>query len=372
MTRYGVFSVIGCLIVTVGMMHGSQCSAADAAGAGAGYEQAVSKAMEYLRVKGQAEDGSFSAAAGPAVTALVTTAVLESGRTVQDPVVAKALKYLQRFVQSDGGIYQPESRHRNYETCLGLLAFAAANADGRYSALVKNAEAFLKKGQYDESQNVQPSDVAYGGAGYGQAERPDLSNTHFLLDALKAAGEGPEDAAFKRALVFISRCQNMESEHNTTEFPAKNPDGGFYYTPAGGGRSMAGNTDEGGLRSYGSMTYAGLKSMIYCGVDADDPRVKAAVEWARKHYTLDDNPGMGDAGLYYYYHLFAKALAAMNSPTITDAKGQTHDWRKELLETLVARQQPDGAWVNKNARWMEGDPNLVTAYALLALKYCRP
>jgi squalene-hopene/tetraprenyl-beta-curcumene cyclase len=31
----------------------------------------------------------------------------------------------------------------------------------------------------------------------------------------------------------------------------------------------------------------------------------------------------------------------------------------------------DGSWVNENPRWMEGDPNLVTAYALLALAYCQ-
>lgn len=336
------------------------------------YEEAVNKAIEYLRAKGQAEDGSFSSAGGPAVTALVTAAVLQNGRTVQDPLVSKALTYLQGYVQPDGGIYKPESRHRNYETCVALMCFGAANGDGRYNALVKKAEDFLTKGQWDEAENVQPSNIAYGGAGYGTAERPDLSNTHFLLDALKAAGAGSDDEAFKRALVFVSRCQNLESEHNTTEFPAKNPDGGFYYTPAGGGRSMAGNTDNGGLRSYGSMTYAGLKSLLYCGVSADDPRVKAAAAWAEKHYTLDANPGMGDAGLYYYYHVFAKAQAALKSPTVTDSEGKTHDWRKELVAALATRQKPDGSWVNENARWMEGDPNLVTGYALLALSYCKP
>ena len=113
----------------------------------------------------------------------------------------------------------------------------------------------------------------------------------------------------KRALVFVSRCQNLESEHNTLAFAKKNPDdGGFIYTAAAGGQSPAGQTPNGGLRSYGSMTYAGLKSMIYAGVRADDPRVKAARKWIQQHYDLSSNPGMGQAGLYYYYQTVAKAL----------------------------------------------------------------
>lgn len=50
-----------------------------------------------------------------------------------------------------------------------------------------------------------------------------------------------------------------------------------------------------------------------------------------------------------------------------DADGIEHDWRAELAAEIISRQQPDGSWVNSNARWMEGDPNLVTSYALLAL-----
>jgi len=110
----------------------------------------------------------------------------------------------------------------------------------------------------------------------------------------------PQDEAVQKALVFVSRCQNLESENNTTPFSAKINDGGFYYTPAAGGTSQAGKSDNGGLRSYGSMTYAGLKSMIFAGLTADDPRVKAALSWLARHYTLDENPGLGDAGLYYY------------------------------------------------------------------------
>jgi squalene-hopene/tetraprenyl-beta-curcumene cyclase len=120
------------------------------------------------------------------------------------------------------------------------------------------------------------------------------------------------------------------------------------------------------------MTYAGLKSMIYAGLERDDPRVKAAYQWIRRHYTLEENPGMGPQGLYYYYHTFAKALGAVGEVRITDADGKPHDWRAELAAELISRQQPDGSWVNSNTRWLEGDPNLVTGYSLLALSYCHP
>jgi squalene-hopene/tetraprenyl-beta-curcumene cyclase len=336
------------------------------------YENAVQKGIDFLRTKGQAADGSFSAAAGPGITAIDTTAILANGRTADDPLVAKSLKYLEGFVQADGGIYAPKSRLRNYETCLGVLCFAEANRKGRYDKILKNADAFLKGLQFGEGDDRKPSDIAYGGVGYGGSERPDLSNTHFLMEALEAAGDGAEDEAVKRALVFVSRCQNLESPYNTTQFAAKDPDGGFYYTPIGDGGSPAGKTPNGGLRSYGSMSYAGLKSMIFAGLAADDPRVKAAVQWAQDHYTLAENPGLGDEGLYYYYHLFGKALAALGKEKLSDSKGTSHDWRADLVAELARRQQADGSWINKNSRWMEGDPNLVTGYALLTLSYCRP
>jgi len=333
-------------------------------------DQAVNKAIGFLRAA-QAADGSYSAQAGPAVTALVATALLSHGRSANDPQVARSLKYLEGFVQPDGGIYQPDTFYKNYETCLAILCFSKANGDGRYTELLKKAEAFVKELQWDGTEGHDESSYHYGGAGYGRGKRPDLSNTQFLLDALKATGNGPDDEAVKKALIFVSRCQNLESEHNTTEFPAKNPDGGFYYTPAAGGSSQAGPLPNGGLRSYGSMTYAGLKSMIFAGVGPDDPRVQAAVAWIQKHYSLSENPGMGDAGLYYYYHTFAKALDALGQDVFVDADGTQHHWRRELARELVSRQRADGAWVNDNSRWLEGDPNLVTAYALLTLAYCK-
>ena len=337
----------------------------------ASYSRMVDQAIAFLR-KSQAPDGSFSAESGPAITAIVATGIMRHGRTPDDPVVAKSLAYLEEFAQDDGGIYSEGSNYQNYETCLAILCFSEANRDGRYKKLLDKAETFVKNLQWDAGEGHDESSFAYGGAGYGRSKRADLSNTSFLVDALKATGNGPDDEAIQRALIFISRCQNLESAHNTTPHASKVNDGGFYYTADAGGYSQAGTTPNGGLRSYASMTYAGLKSMIFAGVDKDDQRVKAAMTWIKKNYDLDSNPGMGASGLYYFYHTFAKALDAAGEDTLVDDAGNKHQWRDELIAKLASQQQADGSWINPEKRWLEGDPNLVTAYALLTLSYCQP
>ncbi|MFM7074828.1 MAG: prenyltransferase/squalene oxidase repeat-containing protein [Planctomycetaceae bacterium] len=335
-------------------------------------DRAIARGTRFLGEQGQAADGSFSSQAGPAVTALVVSALVKSGSPVDDAVVRRGLDHVLSFRRDTGGIHTEDSPIANYETAIALLALLACNKDGRHDAEIEAAEGFLKGIQWDESEGLAPADVNYGGAGYGKKGRPDLSNTAFLVEALRGAGTEADDAAIQRAMVFVSRSQNLPGPHNELPFPEKNPDGGFYYTPANGGESMAGGTPGGGLRSYASMTYAGLKSMIFAGLGKDDPRVKAALEWLAKHYTFDENPGMGDSGLYYYYHTMGKALDVLGEETFTDAAGKEHRWREELAAALVARQREDGSWVNANARWMEDDPNLVTAYALLALAHARP
>jgi squalene-hopene/tetraprenyl-beta-curcumene cyclase len=328
----------------------------------------IDKAVSYLTKVGQAEDGSFSSKTGPGITGLVVAGLLSVDVPADSPIVSKALKYLESTKHEDGGLYAPKSTHANYETCLAIMAFSKVNRDGRYSSLIKEAEQFVKKQQWDEGEGVKADDVAYGGAGYGSKSRPDLSNTAFLIDALRSAGNKEDDDAIQRALAFVSRCQNLESANNRTEFASKINDGGFYYTPAAGGDSMAGKEDNGGLRSYASMTYAGLKSMLFAGVSREDYRVQAAKKFLYDHYSVSSNPGMGSSGLYYYQHTMAKALDALGEKEFNTKDG-ARNWRLELLAQLKKTQNADGSWTNPDARWMEGDPNLVTGYALLTLAY---
>src|SRR5262249_48589481 len=152
----------------------------------------------------------------------------------------------------------------------------------KYKAIVGDGVKFLKKLQWDEEEGKSEKDDFYGGAGYDSKSRPDLSNTQFFLDALNAAGVPKDDPAFKKALVFVSRCQNLKSEYNDQPWAGKINDGSFIYSAAGGGQTKTSDDPKNQeLTGYGSMTYAGTKSMIYCGVGPDDPRYKAAYEWIR-------------------------------------------------------------------------------------------
>lgn len=327
------------------------------------------KGIQFLEVT-QAADGSWTNSDAVGITGLVTSSLLRSGQTPEDPLVKKGLEFLVSKQQTTGGIHTPTSRHQNYETCIAILALSDANQDGRYDAVIKKAEQFLRGLQWDEGEGIETTDGAYGGGGYDSKQRPDMSNTQFLIEALKKAGVASDDPAMQKALVFVSRAQNLESTHNQLPYAGKVNDGGFIYTPAKGGESKAGTTDNGGHKSYGSITYAGLKSMIYAGLTKDDQRVKAATAWLRKHYTLEENPNMGKQGLFYYYQTMAKTMAALEVDEFEDDKGQKHLWKKDLSEKLASLQQKNGSWVNEADRWYEGDPNLVTAYCLLALADC--
>lgn len=343
-------------------------------------QQVIDKAIEYLKSQ-QKPDGSWQKENEPVgITALVLKAVVQGPKSnAQTPWVRKGFEKLLSYQWESGGVYKDSLA--NYNTAVAISAMAAVE-DPQYKAAMDKAVAYLKQLQWTEKTEAGPKGEKvtddknpwYGGWGYGRSARPDASNTQLAVDALKDAGLKPDDPAYQAALKFATRMQNL-SETNDQKWAGN--DGGFVYTPANNGESFAGEftTPDGQrrLRSYGSMTYAGLKTMVYAGLTKDDPRVKAAWNWITKHWTLDENPGMaeGDAqkaqhGLYYYYLTLSRSLNAYDEPVVTAPNGK-HDWRVELIEKLASLQHPDGSFVG-DARWMENNPILVTSYAALALE----
>ncbi len=343
----------------------------------------VDKAIRYL-LDNQAADGSWSigGANKPAMTAMVAKALLQQpSHDANSEPVKRALALVLSYQQDDGGIYDPQTGRQNYTTAIAVMALAEANKP-EYKPALNKAVNYLRGIQIvpgsktPDGVTISEDHPFFGGVSYGKHGRPDMSNLSMWVDAMHEAGVPGDDPAMQRALVFVQRTQNR-SESNPLAFAQKgNNDGGFVYAPAradGSPESKAGEDPDGALRSYGSMTYAGFKSMLYAGLKKNDPRVRAAYDWIRQYWRLDANPNMphtrNQQGLYYYYHVFAKALRAWSEPVITDSKGVKHNWRHELVDALAKRVSEDGSWTNQaEERWYEGNPTLATAYSVLALQ----
>ncbi|HEX4123858.1 MAG TPA: prenyltransferase/squalene oxidase repeat-containing protein [Tepidisphaeraceae bacterium] len=355
----------------------------------------ISKALVWLKSQqkpGTAGDLAFTwqdKSDPPALSAIVLKAFMDDNTGKYDPDdhwLDAAFDKLLSYQKPDGSISLDVLPV--YNTAIAISALADSR-EAEYKDHIDKAVAYLKSVQWGDTiqgvpsvvQKVGPDDANYGGWGYGKTGRADGSNEQVALDALHDAGLKADDPSFKAALKFVTRLQN-DSETNDMKWAGN--DGGFIYYPSGDGASAAGSyTGADGkhdLRSYGSMTYAGLKSMIYAGLTKDDPRVKAAMAWISKNWTLDENPGMQYAdpsnpksarsGLFYYYHTLARALRAFGEPVITDAEGNKHDWRVELIAKIASQQQPDGSFVGTQ-KWMEDKPVLATAFAVLALEQAR-
>jgi squalene-hopene/tetraprenyl-beta-curcumene cyclase len=325
----------------------------------AGATQCLRESSAKDRTKGQ------QGVAG--VTALATMAVLRGARDRLDSTSIKGLKSLESFVQPDGGIYTPGRRLENYETCLAMMCLAEANRNGRYDRVLHAAEGFLKARQCNEGQGKETSQSTHGGIGYSARHRPDLLNTAILIDAITRSRPGSDDKAVARAVVFVSRRQNLGSGADARGLAR---DGGFRGGRGSSKVRLASAPAKRRSTSSGLMTCYGLRSLLLGGAEKKDSRVAAALAWIGANYDLSGNPGMGNAGLYHYYHILAKTLSLAGVDSIEDASGKQHKWRDELCNELVRRQRPDGCWINENGYWMENDATVATANALLAYSYC--
>ncbi|MGF1449991.1 MAG: cycloartenol synthase [Opitutales bacterium] len=345
---------------------------------------AIERGLEFLATN-QNSGGYWTAEDFPGLSALVIQAFLgspvppERGR--EHPAAKRGLAFLVSKGQPDGGIYTPGRGLANYNTAISLVALYMDN-DPANLELMRRARAFVVAQQQLDYRPGTDQAAYLGGIGYGNSYRhSDMSNTSLAIDALhrtrdllerSAEAENDPRLDWDAAIGFLTRSQNLP-ETNSLTWASADPvnRGGFIYFP---GDSKAGemevSTDTGGtrtaLRSYGSMSYAGLMSLVYADLDRDDPRVAAVLEWISKNWTVDENPGLGGQGQYYYYMTMPKALTAAGITNLNTPEGPVN-WREELARKLLNLQREGGFWRNDAGRWMEADPNLVTAYVLLAL-----
>ena len=390
---------------TLGAVAGALCLGAAAPHA-AGVDEAryrdaramIERAVDYLFEQQDEATGGWAVNPDgpdlPAISSLVLTGMLmERDLDANDPRVARGVDYVLAFRQPDGGIY--DRVLANYNTAISLSMLARVET-AEAGAAIPPAHAFLRSIQWSEDAIAHPETGAvdtdhafYGGVGYGGSGRPDLSNLSLMLQGLHDSGLDADDEAYQRAVTFLERIQ-MSDRVNDRDYAEGSSQGGFIYSTSpngepqniGVGESKAGMIEEvtpdgeriSRLRAYGSMTYAGFKSYIFADLDRDDERVRLAYDWIRRHYTLEENPGIGTDGYYYYLVTFARALDAWGATTLTPigpdgAPGEPRDWANDLIDRLGELQNGDGSFRSVDDRWMEGNPVLITAYALLALQH---
>jgi squalene-hopene/tetraprenyl-beta-curcumene cyclase len=372
--------IVATLIIAACCM---QAIAADVKPLDDAHQAAVNKLIDsgvkYLLTQKDAKGGwSMGQDANrPAITAMVLKVLLQHpDYNASSPVVVQGFKALMTYRKSDGGFYEPKMGLPNYTTSIAIMAMVAAN-NPKFKPDIDNAVKFLRTQQIrpgdstPKGEKVKKGEGFDGGVSYGKHGRPDGSNQQMWIQAMSDAGVKSDDPDMKRASAFMLRLQNRK-ESNSADYIQEGPnDGGFIYAL---GESKGGPWRNGrGLRSYGSLTYAGFKSMLHAGMARNDPRVKAAFKWIQRYWRLDSNPNLpklqSQQGLYYYYQVFAKGLRMWGQTEITDIKGVKHNWRHELIDALGKRIAKDGSWTNKaSERWNEGNPVLATCFATLALQ----
>lgn len=364
-------------------------------------DAAIARSIAWLRTQQDAGGGwgvRPEAPVFPAITGLVLNGMLmqKGADPVRDGAVANGVAFLLKHRKPDGGIY--DELLPSYNTSIAVSALARVGTPEARAA-VTAAQAFLRSLQFGEGAAVDGAVAKetgrvgtdhpfYGGVGYGNRGRPDNSNLQFFLQAMQDSGVESDDPAVRRAVVFLQRTQMLDAV-NDMPYADGSKQGGFIYSTSedsanvGTGQSFAGTIEESlddgtkvsRLRAYGSMTYAGFKSYVYADLPRDDLRVTAAYDWIRRNYTVKENPGAGTDGLYYYYVTFARALDAWGSPTIdaipegNERSVDRRDWGNDLIDRLAELQNADGSFRSVDDRWMENDPVLITAYAVIALSH---
>lgn len=370
-------------------------------------DEALERATAFL-LKVQSPDGAWRSTAysalgdGRALTPIVLSAILFGPASAEMPsAYTRGSDFVAKLAGPDGALEAgPYGLDYPVYTLSGALLVLSIPVNERHEKAKEALITHLRARQLVESRGWRPSDPMFGGWGYfralpqkPKAGKPDqlltsnLTSTLFAVGALQLAGVGLEDPLFKKALLFVKRCQNFTEGSRGTS----TGDGGFIFTPtddipnkAGPARGSAtaatgarapGRASR--YRSYGTVTADGLRALLRLGVSRSDPRVQAASAWLFERFTADRIPGdyLPDREVQresaYFYWSWTAAHALMLYGPETEQHSSTRGWAVKLAEAVLSRQGQDGAWRNRSVDQREDDPLVATPLAYASLAVCR-
>lgn len=301
-------------------------------------QRSIDRGVEYLR-KTQNKRGGWREYSGYncGLSALCTLAWINAGVSRQDPDLIRAMEYLRKFPPDD-----------TYSVSLQTLVYCAVGALEDVPRIRRNVE-WLTELQ-------KPANARHaGGWGYTVVRGfGDQSNSQFAVLALGAAADRgikvPREV-FEAAAEYWRRTQFTE--------------GGWSYST--------------GLRPSGSMTCAGIGSLIICGSslsdldeanagqlnccgdDASDDAVDRGLAYLSKVFTMDANPG-GEMLSYFYYLYAVERIGRLSGRRLIGNR----DWYREGAERLVGLQDNfQGFWQGGGV--VESNRDVSTSFALLFL-----
>jgi squalene-hopene/tetraprenyl-beta-curcumene cyclase len=361
---------------------------------------ALQKAARYLVAK-QSPDGAWRSETygamrdGPSLTPLVMSALLflpQAGAGGQ-AALGNGADYLAGFAGDDGRlkVQARELRFPVYTAASACRVLVLVQRSPRNVRAQQAWLACLRGRQLDESLGWLPADPEYGGWGYALdvprkpapgkpkelLHESNLAATVFALAALRSAKVPAGDPAYAKALRFVNRCQNFSDDPAAAD--AKFDDGGFFFIPGDAAQNKAGaaGADRFGrerFHSYGTMTADGLRALLRCGLAENHPRAVAARNWLTQNFSAAHNPGafaddravLQDATWYYWTWAASHAFLAVGLQRFPSREGSV-TWPEAFAGELLARQRPDGSWVNRYTDAKEDDPLVATAWASAAL-----
>lgn len=300
-------------------------------------QRSIDRGVDYLR-KTQTQRGGWNEYGNQScgLSALCTLAWVNAGVSRQDPDVVRAMDYLRAF--------QPGE---TYSVALQTLVFCQVGAIEDLPRIRRNV-AWLIQQQKSEGQRFE------GAWGYGgDRGNGDPSNAQFAVLALGAASD--------RGIEIDSEVFALASQYWKQ------------IQLAGGGWSYGGSTPS------GSMTCAGIASMIICGgslrdavgigpaslqcCDGEqrDDTVARGLEALGRRFTVEANPG-GELLSYFYYLYAVERVGRLSGRRLIGER----DWYREGAERLVNLQDDfDGSW--RGGGPVESNRDIATSFALLFL-----
>ncbi|WP_302119617.1 DUF4159 domain-containing protein [Allorhodopirellula heiligendammensis] len=301
-------------------------------------QRSIDRGIDYLR-KSQTQRGGWREYSGYncGLTALCTLAWINAGVSRQDPDLVRAMEYLRTFPPQD-----------TYSVSLQTIVFCTVGALEDVPRIRRNVEWLTELQKPAGARNAG----AWGytrSRGYG-----DQSNSQFAVLALGAAVERGIEVprpVFEAAAGYWRKMQF--------------PEGGWSYGS--------------GLRPSGSMTCAGIGSLIICGSslsdlsdanvahlnccggDASDEAVDRGLEYLSRIFTVGANPG-GEMLSYFYYLYAVERIGRLSGRRLIGNR----DWYREGAERLVSLQDNfQGFWQGGGV--VESNRDVATSFALLFL-----